>query len=107
MGAGLGRVVIIDLGGKYKSLHAHLHDVSVSVGNQVTVSTVIGHSGSSGYGRDGYWGPHLHQALFYNATLSSQGGTYGGQSAQPIQVYHYGNGAGYYNGISYHQLLSW
>lgn len=105
--AGLGRVVIIDLGDNYKSLHAHLRSISVSVGAYVEVADRIGTSGGSGYGRDGSWGTHLHQGLYYNATLSNQGGTYGGQSAQPIRVYHFGNGAGYYNGISNRQLLSW
>ncbi|GEM_PF-2470768 len=106
--AGLGRVVIVDLGGGYWSMAAHLRSINVSVGQNVGISTVIGYAGGSGYNQDGYWSTHLHQGLYLNAYLNSTyGGIYGGQSVEPRNVRYFGNGGGSYASISKDQWLSW
>lgn len=106
--AGLGRVVIVDLGNGYWALAAHLRGINVTAGQFVGISTVIGWAGGSGYYRDNYWGIHLHQGLYKNANLASwAGGIYGGHSAQPIKVYYFRNGGGYYWYIRRYQWMSW
>ncbi len=106
--AGLGRVVIIDLGDGYWGMAAHLRNINVSVGQNVGSSTVIGYAGGSGYYQDGYWSTHLHQGLYLNAYLNSTyGGIYGGQSVEPHYVRYFGNGGGLYINISQYQWLSW
>ncbi|HYO54928.1 M23 family metallopeptidase [Archangium sp.] len=105
--ASLGRTVIIDQGGGYKSLAAHLNSINVSSGQYVNADSVIGGVGGSGYGSNTYWGPHLHQGLYLNAAVSG-GGTYGGQSAQPTNVHYCRNGcANYYSFIGNQQTLSY
>lgn len=106
--AGLGRVVIIDLGNGYWAMAAHLRGVNVHVGQSVGISTVIGWAGGSGYYRDNYWGIHLHQGLYKDAHLASwAGGVYGGHSAQPIRVHYFWNGGGDYWYIRRYQWMSW
>jgi hypothetical protein len=103
----LGRTVIIDQGGGYKSLSAHLAGINVSAGTAVNANSVIGYAGGSGNGVDGYWGSHLHQGLYLNASVSG-GGTYGGSSAQQTNVHYCRNGcANYYALISKYQALSY
>lgn len=103
----LGRTVIIDQGNGYKSLAAHLVGINVSAGQTVNANSVIGWAGGSGNGVDNYWGSHLHQGLYLNATISG-GGTYGGQSAQPTNVHYCRSGcANYYSLISRYQALSY
>lgn len=85
--ASAGRVVIIDLGDGYWSSAFHLRSINVSVGQYVTLDTTIGYAGGSSYGRDNYYGVHLHQGLYLNAQLyASQGGVYGGQSVEPLHI---------------------
>ncbi len=107
--AGLGRVVIVDLGGGYWAMAAHLRGINVRVGQHVWLSTVIGWAGRSGHYRDNYWpSVHLHQGLYKDAHLASwAGGIYGGHSAQPIKVHYFGNGGGDYWYIQRYQLMSW
>jgi hypothetical protein len=51
-----GRYIIINHGGGWSTLYAHLSDFNVSVGQSVSMGTLIGHVGDSG----GVTGPHLH-----------------------------------------------
>nr|WP_290668042.1 M23 family metallopeptidase [Ardenticatena sp.] len=107
--AGLGRVVIVDLGNGYWSMAAHLRRLDVSAGQQVGISTVIGYAGRSGYYQDGSWpSNHLHQGLYLNAQLyQPDGSVYGGQSVEPHHVRYFGNGGGYYETIRHYQWMSW
>jgi murein DD-endopeptidase MepM/ murein hydrolase activator NlpD len=85
--AGAGRVVIVDLGNGYWSGAYHLRSIAVSSGQYINASTRIGYAGGSGYGRDGYFGPHLHQGLYLNAQFyPAGGGVYGGQSVEPHYI---------------------
>jgi len=103
----LGRTVIIDQGGGYKSLSAHLRGTNVTAGQWVNANSVIGWAGGSGNGVDNYWGNHLHQGLYLNANMSG-GGTYGGQSAQQTNVHYCRNGcSNYYSLLSRYQTLSY
>lgn len=105
--ASLGRTVIIDHGGGYKSLSAHLNGVNVAAGAWVGNSTVIGWAGGSGYGSNTYWGSHLHSAPYLNASVSG-GGTYGGQSAQPRNIHWCRNGcSNYYSYYTKGQTISY
>ena len=53
---GYGNVVWIDHSESLLSVYAHLSEISVEVGQQITKATVIGLSGASGT----VTGPHLH-----------------------------------------------
>ncbi|GLZ77238.1 peptidase M23 [Actinorhabdospora filicis] len=55
-GTSYGRYVVIDHGGGYSSLYAHLQSWTVSVGDRVDYGTRIGYVGTTG----GSTGPHLH-----------------------------------------------
>jgi len=73
-----GRYVVIkhNFGGKtIYSFYAHLSSVKVNTGDKVTKNTEIGIMGGSGYGRNDYYGPHLHFAIV--DTLLTGGGYYG------------------------------
>jgi hypothetical protein len=103
----LGRTVIIDHGGGYKSLSAHLNGINVASGAAVGNSTVIGWAGGSGNGSNNYWSPHLHSAPYLNASVSG-GGTYGGQSAQPLNIHWCRSGCtNYYPSYSKGQTISY
>ncbi len=52
----LGLVVLLDHGGGYQTLYAHLDRVDVSAGQQLTMGTPVGTLGNSGRTT----GPHLH-----------------------------------------------
>jgi murein DD-endopeptidase MepM/ murein hydrolase activator NlpD len=53
---GYGKCVILDHGGYWSTLYAHLDSISVTVNTQVTGGEEVGHVGSTGYST----GPHLH-----------------------------------------------
>ena len=57
-----GNYVIINHGGGYTSLYAHLKSRNVSKGKQVKQGDVIGYSGNTGYST----APHLHFELNKN-----------------------------------------
>jgi len=60
--ANFGNVVLLDHGGGYQSLFAHLDRVDVQPGQQVDAGQVIGTLGNSGRTT----GPHLHLELLLN-----------------------------------------
>ncbi len=60
--ANLGNVVLLDHGGGYQSMFAHLDRVDVQPGQQVDAGQVIGTLGNSGRTT----GPHLHLELLLN-----------------------------------------
>ncbi|MFZ9098510.1 MAG: peptidoglycan DD-metalloendopeptidase family protein, partial [Burkholderiaceae bacterium] len=53
---GYGNAIVISHGGGYSTLYAHLYDIDVSTGQQVSGGDVIGLLGSTGWST----GPHLH-----------------------------------------------
>lgn len=53
---GLGNHVVIDHGGGMTSIYAHLHSISVQVGQAVGGDTILGYEGSTGVST----GTHLH-----------------------------------------------
>lgn len=55
-GGGYGKYVLIDHGGGYRTMYAHLNKVAVVKGQQVTRGQEIGLAGSTGNSS----GPHLH-----------------------------------------------
>jgi len=63
-GTSYGRYVVVDHGGGWSSLYAHLQTFSVSQGQAISRGARIGTVGSSG----GSSGPHLHFEQRYNAT---------------------------------------
>lgn len=62
---GFGLGVVIDNGNGWQTLYAHLDDINVSLGQQVTPNTIIGTVGETGC----VTGPHLHFGLRYNGEL--------------------------------------
>lgn len=73
-----GRYIILEhtLDGKrVYSFYAHLSSLNVSVGQTVSAGTQIAKAGGSGYGRNQYYGTHLHFAVV--DTLWTSGGYYG------------------------------
>jgi len=59
---GYGLTIVIDHGGGYESLYAHLSEMTTSVGKEVNQADVIGKVGSTGHST----GPHLHFEIILN-----------------------------------------
>ena len=53
---GYGKCIVIDHGGYWSTLYAHLDSISVVINSAVAQGSEIGHVGSTGYST----GPHLH-----------------------------------------------
>ena len=62
---GYGNHLIIDHGAGFKSLYGHFSKIKVGVGEKVTVQTVIGEVGSTGFST----GPHLHFEIYQEGKL--------------------------------------
>jgi murein DD-endopeptidase MepM/ murein hydrolase activator NlpD len=107
----LGRIVIVERivgADRYWSMSAHLSSILVQPGDIVTPNTVIGLAGGSGNGSNNFWSPHLHQGIYLNANLDRvNGGIFGGQSVQPLNVRFFANGGGTYATIQPNQVISW
>jgi len=59
-GASYGKWVLVRHTNGLSTLYAHLSVISVSVGDQISGSSVIGYSGNTGYST----GPHLHFTVY-------------------------------------------
>ncbi|MFB9908437.1 M23 family metallopeptidase [Allokutzneria oryzae] len=60
-----GRYLVIDHGGGWQTLYAHLNSFNVSLGQSVSTGTIIGKVGSTG----GSTGPHLHYEQKLNGAV--------------------------------------
>ncbi len=75
-----GKVVYIEHlyrdreGHRYQTIYAHLHSVSVKKNQYVRAGAVIGTLGGSSKGRLGWFGPHLHFAMYQDAKSTFGGG---------------------------------
>lgn len=74
-GTSYGRYVVVDHGGGWTTLYAHLQSFSVRVGQRVSAGAKIGAVGSTG----GSSGPHLHFEQRLNG--SAQRATFNGAAA--------------------------
>lgn len=62
---GFGNHVIIDHGAGLESIYGHLSKIDVEPGQKVTLNTIIGEVGSTGFST----GPHLHLEIHQNGNL--------------------------------------
>ena len=69
---GYGNAIVISHGGGYSTLYAHLYDIDVSTGQQVSGGDVIGLLGSTGWST----GPHLHFEVRLDGTALDPVGFY-------------------------------
>ena len=69
---GYGNAIVISHGGGYTTLYAHLYDIDVSTGQQVSGGDVIGLLGSTGWST----GPHLHFEVRLDGTALDPVGFY-------------------------------
>ncbi len=60
-----GYYVVVDHGGGFQTLYAHLSQISVSVGEKVSQGETVGLSGTTGYST----GPHLHFEVHLNGKV--------------------------------------
>lgn len=109
---GYGRIVMLDLGDGYQYLAAHLRGFGAIYypGQWISDGTVVGAAGGSGYGVDNYYGVHLHQAIYKDASPSGSGAYYGGRGVQPLHVQYYKDGVTppkFYETISSGQVMYW
>lgn len=74
--ASYGNCVFIDNGAGWQTRYAHLSSVVVSYGDTVVQGQLIGYSGSTGNSS----GPHVHLAIYYNGSPSSDGVIYAEQA---------------------------
>jgi hypothetical protein len=94
-----GIEVVIDYGGKYWSVYCHLQSLKVATGASVKANDIVGYSGHTAGSSS--FGPHLHMALFYNASITNYGGVYGGQSVKAHHMFHTSGNGGYYEDLDY------
>ncbi len=69
---GYGNAIVITHGGGYTTLYAHLYDIDVSTGQQVSGGDAIGLLGSTGWST----GPHLHFEVRLDGTALDPVGFY-------------------------------
>lgn len=65
-----GRRVTIDLDDGRRVSYIHLSHVYATVAQRVRAGQVIAKSGASGFGKDWYYGPHVHVSLWERPGLS-------------------------------------
>ncbi|AFV01718.1 hypothetical protein UNSWDHB_2944 [Dehalobacter sp. UNSWDHB] len=103
-----GRIVVIEhnLTGvrKFYSSYSHLNTTSVSEGDPVTTSTIIGTMGGSANGSDGTFGPHVHLCTYTKSSYDTDPMGYCGALDQVKQLHllTFEQAAGnYYNNYYY------
>lgn len=74
---GYGLAVVVDSGGGWRTLYAHLAQINVIAGQTVNSETIIGTVGTSGCTT----GPHLHFGLRHNDVLVDPRAMIGGERA--------------------------
>lgn len=79
-GTSYGKYIVVDHGGGWTTLYAHLSSFNTKVGAKVTTSTIIGKVGSTG----GSTGPHLHYE-------QRSGGTVKRVVLNGLAIKYYGN----------------
>ena len=93
---GFGRTVILrheTTGGRVYSQYSHMASFApgLAPGSCVAGGQQVGTVGGSGYGKEGYWSPHLHLEIKDAPVLTNprNGGPYFGYTPQPAQGYGY------------------
>jgi murein DD-endopeptidase MepM/ murein hydrolase activator NlpD len=64
---GYGYYVVVDCGGGWATLYAHLSQINVEVGQEAVAVTVLGITGSSGFST----GEHLHFEIIYDGNRTN------------------------------------
>jgi murein DD-endopeptidase MepM/ murein hydrolase activator NlpD len=104
--ASCGNEVVMDYGDGYWSVQCHLGAIYVHTGQTTSNDTVIALSDNSGLNpaTGQPWGPHLHFALFKGASMTTDGGVHGGQSAKAHHMRYFAGGGGYYEDLDYNDF---